>query len=85
MTHMLICFFLETLISIIRTVLPSLMELKDLANSVIIFLSQTTLLRWLTVLLGSLTGILTVLLFWISFFLLTLVFVLKWLSLIGKG
>ena len=34
-----------------------------------------------TFLLGSQTVILTVLLFWISFFLLTLVFVLQWLSL----
>ena len=37
-------------------------------RSVIIFLSQTTLLRWLTFLLGSQTVILTVLLFWIYFF-----------------
>ena len=44
---------------------------------VIIFLSQTTLLRDLTFLLGSLTVTLTVLLFWISFFLLMLVFVLQ--------
>ena len=50
-------------------------------NSVIIFLSQMTLLRWLTFLLGTLTVTFTVLLFWISFFLLTLVFVLQWLSL----
>ena len=49
-------------------------------NSLIIFLSQMTLLRWLTFLLGSHTVILIVLLFWIYFFLLTLVFVLKWLS-----
>ena len=40
-----------------------------------------TLLRWLTFLLGSQTVILTVLLFWISFFLLTLVFVLQRISL----
>ena len=40
-----------------------------------------TLLRWLTFLLGSQTVILTVLLFWIYFFLLMLVFVLQWLSL----
>ena len=57
------------------------MELIDLVNSVIIFLSHTTLLRWITLLLGSQTVILTVLLFWISFFLLMLVFVLQWLSL----
>ena len=44
------------------------------------FLSQITLLRWLTFLLGSQTMILTVLLFWVSFFLLTLVFLLQRLS-----
>ena len=48
------------------------MELIDLANSVIIFLSQTTLLRWLTFLLRFQTVILTVMLFWIYFFLPTL-------------
>ena len=40
-----------------------------------------TLLRWLTFLLGSLTLNVTVLLSWISFFVLTIVFVLQWLSL----
>ena len=40
-----------------------------------------TLFRWLTFLLGSLTVTLTVLLFWIYFYLLMLVFVLQWLSL----
>ena len=44
-------------------------------------LSQMTLLRWLTFLLGSQTVILRVLLFWIYLFLLMLVFVLQWLSL----
>ena len=43
-----------------------------------------TLLRWLTFLLGSQTVILIVLLFWISFFLLKLVFNLQWLSLLWK-
>ena len=52
-----------------------------MVNSVITFLFQMTLFRWLTFLLGSQTVILIVLLFWISFFLLTLVFVLQWLSL----
>ena len=80
-THLLIFLSLETLTSIIRTGLPILVELIDLVNSVIIFLSQMTLLRWLTFLLRSQTVILTVLLFWIYFFLLTLVFVLQWLSL----
>ena len=40
-----------------------------------------TLLRWLTFLPGSQAVILTVVLFWISFFLLMLVFVLQWGSL----
>ena len=75
------CLSLKTLTSIIRTGLPFLGELIDLVNSVIIFLSQMTLLRWLTFLLGSQTVILIVLLFWIYFFLLMLVFVLQWLSL----
>ena len=45
------------------------------------FLSQMILLRWLTFLLGSLNVTLTILLFWIYSFLLTLAFVLQWLSL----
>ena len=44
-------------------------------------LSQMTLLKWLTFLLRSLTATLTVLIFWICFFLFILVFVLQWLSL----
>ena len=40
---------------IIRTGLPTLVELIDLVNSVIIFLSQMTELRWLTFLLRSQT------------------------------
>ena len=72
---------LETLMSIIRTGLLILVELIDLVNSVITFLSQMTLLRWLTFRIGSQTVILIVLLFWIYFFLLMLVFVLQWLSL----
>ena len=67
--------------SVIRTGLPILVELIDLVNSVIIFLSQMTLPRWLTFLLGSQAVILTVLLFWIYLFLLMLVFALQWLSL----
>ena len=50
-THLLMLLSLETLTSIIRTDLPILVELTDLVNSVIIFLSQTILLRWLTFLL----------------------------------
>ena len=65
----------------IRTGLPILVELIDLVNSVIIFLSQMTLISWLTFLLKSQTVILRVLLFWIYLFLLTLIFVLQWLSL----
>ena len=61
--------------------LTYLVELIDLVNFVITFLSQMTLLRWLTFLLGSQTVILIVQLFWIYFFLLMLVFVLQWLSL----
>ena len=66
---------LETLLSIIRTGLLILVELIDLVNSVIVFLSQVTLLRWLSFI---------VLLFWIYLFLLMLVFVLQWLSLHWK-
>ena len=70
--------------TIIRTGLPILVELIDLVNSVIIFLFQMTLLKWLTFLLGSQTVVLTVLLFWIYLFHLTLVFVPQWLSLHWK-
>ena len=45
-THLQICLSLETLTSIIRTGLPILVELKDLVNSVTIFLTQMTLRRW---------------------------------------
>ena len=50
---------LETLISIIRTGLPILLEVIDLVNSVIIFIrsSQMNLLRWLTLLLRSQIGL----------------------------
>ena len=61
--------------------LPILVELIDLVNTVKIFISQMALPRWSTFLLRFQTVILTVLLFWIYFFLLTLVFVLQWLSL----
>ena len=80
-THQLMFLSLETLTPIIRTGLPILVELVELVNSVIIFLSQMTLLRWLAFLLASRIVILTVLLFWICFFLLILVFVLQCLSL----
>ena len=64
---LLILLSLGTLMFTIRNGLPILMELIDLVNSVIIFLSQTTLIRRLTFLLGSQTVILTVLLFWTYF------------------
>ena len=76
-----LCFCLALLHSIIRTGLHILVKMIDLVNFVIIFLSQTTLLRWLTFLLRSQTVILTILPFWNYFFLRALVFVLQWLSL----
>ena len=78
-THLLMCLSLETLATTRRTGLSILVELIDLVNFVIIFLSQTTLLRCLTFLLESQAVIRTVLLIWIYLFLLTLVFVLQWL------
>ena len=71
---------LETLTSITKTGLSILVELIDLVSSAIIFPSQTTLLRWLTFILAYQAGVLKVLLFSISFFLLMLVFILQWLS-----
>ena len=59
-----------------------MVELVELVNSV--FLSQMILLRWLTFQFKSLTETLVILLFWIYFFLLTLVFVLQQLSLHWK-
>ena len=84
LSHLLMFLFLETLISIIRTGLPILVELIELVNSVIIFLSQITLLRWLTFLLRSKTVILIVLLFWIYNFLLMLLLFYKGFPSIGK-
>ena len=52
----------------------------DRPDELIIFLSQMTLLKWLTFLLGSLIVMLTFLLCWIYFYLLTLLFVIQWLS-----
>ena len=60
---------LETLTSIIRTGLTILVELINLMNSVIIFLSQMTLHRWLPFQLRSQSVILINLLFWIYLFL----------------
>ena len=67
--------------AIMRTGLPILVELIDLVNSVIIFLSQMTLLRWLTFLCRSQTVILIALLFLTYFILLMLVFVMTFPSL----
>ena len=47
-THLLICLSLGTLTSIIRIGWPILVELIDVLNSVIIFQSEMTLLKWLT-------------------------------------
>ena len=67
-TLLLMCLSVETLTSVIRTGSPIMVELVDQVNFAIIFLSQMTLLRWLTLLLGFLTVILIFLLFWIYFF-----------------
>ena len=80
-THPLMFLSLVTLTSITRTGLPILLELINLVNSVITFLSQMILLKWLTFLSRSQTVILIVLLFLDFFFLLMLEFVLQWLSL----
>ena len=76
-------FVLETSTYNIRTDSPILVELIDLVNSVINFLFQMTLLRWLTFLLESLTVALSPAP--LDLFLsLTLVFFLQWLPSIGK-
>ena len=67
--------YLETIISIIRTLMAI-----DLVNSVVIT-DDLTHFKCLTFLLGSLIVTCTVMLFWIYLFLLSLVFVLRWLSL----
>ena len=61
-----------------------LVKLTNLVNAAIILLSKTTLLRWLTFLLGSWTVTLDNLALLDFFFLLTLVFALMWLSLHWK-
>ena len=66
---------LETLTSITRTSLPVMVELIDLVELCYYFSISMTLLSKLTFLLRSQTLILTVLLIWIYFFLLTLVFI----------
>ena len=79
-THLLF-LSLETLTSIIRTGLPTLVELIDLVNSVIIFLPQMTFTLMVNFPDCDSLSRLWFLLFWIYLFLLTLVFVLQWLSL----
>ena len=76
-THLL-CLSLETLMSIIRTGQPILVELIDLVNCNIFSISNdlTQMINFPT----RNTVFLTVLLFWIYLFLLTLVFVIQWLS-----
>ena len=54
-THLLMCLSLETLTSIIRTGWANLVEMIDLVNFLIIFLSQIILLKWFIFLLRSLT------------------------------
>ena len=80
-TDLVMFLSLEILASIIRICLPSLVELIDLVNFVIIFfvlLSQITLPRWLTFLHRFQTALIG-LLSRIYLFLLALVFVLQWL------
>ena len=62
--------------SIVRTGLPILVELIDLVNSVIIFLSQMTLTFSTRIPVSDSHSPAL-----LDFFLLTLVFVLQWLSL----
>ena len=79
--HLQMCLSVETLMSIIRTGLAIQVELIVLVNSVINDLISNDLLKCSAFLLKFQTLILTVLLFWIYLFLLTIVFVLQWLSL----
>ena len=71
----------ETLMSIIMTGLAIQVELIVPVNSVINDLVSNDLLKCSAFLLKFQTLILTVLHFWIYLFLLTIVFVLQWLSL----
>ena len=77
-THLLMCLSLETLMSIIRTGQPILVELIDLVNCNIFSISND--LTQMTNFPTRNIVFLTVLLFWIYLFLLTLVFVIQWLS-----
>ena len=54
--------------------LTILVELIDVVNPAIIFLSQMALLRWLTFLVGSMNVTLTILHLWIYLYFPTLVF-----------
>ena len=53
--YLLMRLSLTTLTFVIRTSYSILVEQIGLVNSVLVFVSQMTLLRWLTFLLGSLT------------------------------
>ena len=79
-THSLICLSLETLNSIIRTGYPVLVELIDFVNSCYNFFISNDPTVMVNFPMWYLTVTLTVLLVWISFFLLMLVFVTQWLS-----
>ena len=81
--HLLICFYLETLTSIIRIGLPILVELIDLVNSYNFSVSND-LTQMVNLLHYSQTVILTVLLFWIYFFLLMLHLFCNGFPFIGK-
>ena len=77
-------FVFWDLLLTIRTCWIILVELTDMMNCYRFFLFQTTLLRLSTFLLRSISVILTGQHFWISFSLLTLVFVLH-SSILGKS
>ena len=79
--HLQMYLSVETLMSIIMTGLAIQVELIVPVNSVINDLISNDLLKCSAFLLKFQTLILTVLHFWIYLFLLTIVFVLQWLSL----
>ena len=79
--HLQMYLSVETLISIIMTGLAIQVELIVPVNSVINDLISNDLLKCSAFLLKFQTLILTVLHFWIYLFLLTIAFVLQWLSL----
>ena len=85
-TFLILLYFINIVIDDVLSINPSAYVFVFLTYSggtdqPVIFLSQMTLPRWLTFLLGFQALILMVLLFWIYFFFLRLVFVLQWLFL----